>query len=499
MNIRTNQRRRPMSQTQNRSLHLIPCLSSRDGQALFIMSVAVLIVALLLGGSAWPRHLGDLVVVVTSLPLLVLVTGSSLPPTGTRFERFFPSLVLLVVALQLVPMPPAMWSALPGRTTVEAVYRLFDRTPPWLPLSLTPSGTLATLLFAVPPILLFHAARRLSWEGRRRIAVVVIAAAVVDVTVALAQSVFGPQSPWNFYGTATTSMSTGLFNSQNHYPAIVYMAIPFVASTALHLRRRTGIGLTVLVPATLTLFTVLLLGALLSRSRAGMVLTVVSLGTTALVFGIGSLRGRSIRALVIGAALACVPLLWAVDREFSRIEARLNQNPIEDFRGTIFSTDLRAIDLHFAGGSGFGSFVDVYQTVEDPTKMISAFINFAHNDYLQIALEGGLPALVLAAMFFLWFGRRLVAIARSAPTDPGVLEMRAAVTAVALVLLHSVVEYPLRTAALAAVFAVACAVLTRPPDIAHRRHRVDEERWEESDRPIRRRIVAAAPFGELTR
>lgn len=429
----------------------------------------MLVVAVLLGGSAWPRHLGDLVVVVASLPLLVVVSGSSVPPTGTRFERFFPSLVLLVVALQLVPMPPVMWSALPGRTTVEAVYRLFDRNTPWLPLSLTPSGTLATLLFAVPPILLFHAVRRLSWEGRRRIVLVVIAAAVVDVTVALAQSVFGPQSLWNLYGTATTSISTGLFNSRNHYPAIVYMAIPFVASTALHLRRRMGVRLTVLLPATLVLFTVLLLGALLSRSRAGMALTVVSLATTALVFGIGALRGRSIRALVIGTALACVPFLWAVDREFARIEARLEQNPIEDYRGTIFSTDLRAIGLHFPGGSGFGSFVDVYQTVEDPTKMIPAFINFAHDDYLQIALEGGLLALVLSAMFFLWYGSRTtMAITRSAATDPGVLEMRAAVMAIALVLLHSVVEYPLRTAALAAVFAVACAVLTRPPDIARR-------------------------------
>ena len=466
MDHRTNHRHR---HARGRSWHLPPLAGRRDERALLFATLIVLVVALLLGGSAWPRHLGDLVVVVASLPLLVLMTGSSLPATGTRFERVFPSLVLLVVALQLVPMPPGMWSALPGRSTVEAVYRLFDRAPPWLPLSLTPSGTLATLLFAVPPILLFHAVRRLSREGRRRIVVVVIAAAVVDVSVSLAQSVFGPQSLWNLYGTATTSMSTGLFNSQNHYPAIVYMAIPFVASTALHLRRRTGIGLTVLLPATLVLFTVLLLGALLSRSRAGMALTVVSLATTALVFGIGSLRGRSIRALVIGAALACVPLLWAVDREFARIEARLDQNPIEDYRGTIFSTDLRAIGLHFPGGSGFGSFVDVYQTVEDPTKMISAFINFAHNEYLQIALEGGLPALVLSAMFFLWYGGRVVAITRSAATDPGVLEMRAAVTAITLVLLHSVVEYPLRTAALAAVFAVACAVLTGPPDVARRR------------------------------
>jgi hypothetical protein len=69
-------------------------------------------------------------------------------------------------------------------------------------------------------------------------------------------------------------------------------------------------------------------------------------------------------------------------------------------------------------------------------------------------------------LFLFWFARQSVAIWRSMP-PPGASEVdwslaRAATIIVALILVHSLVEYPLRTAAMMSIMAFCCALLMPP-------------------------------------
>ena len=118
----------------------------------------------------------------------------------------------------------------------------------------------------------------------------------------------------------------------------------------------------------------------------------------------------------------------------------------------------------FPFGTGLGSFVPVYQYHENLARVTSVFVNHAHSDYLELLLELGAAAVVILILFLAWFIRRLVVVWRS--DEAGFAFARAASVAVAAVLAHSLVDYPLRTAAIAAVFAFSLGLMAAPEAVA---------------------------------
>ena len=62
------------------------------------------------------------------------------------------ALMLLVPLIQLVPLPPSIWTALPGRAPVADGFRLLGQPLPWLPMSLAPARTVASLLWLLPAL-----------------------------------------------------------------------------------------------------------------------------------------------------------------------------------------------------------------------------------------------------------------------------------------------------------------------------------------------------------
>ena len=95
----------------------------------------------------------------------------------------------------------------------------------------------------------------------------------------------------------------------------------------------------------------------------------------------------------------------------------------------------------------------------------AAFANRAHNDFAELFLETGLIGICVITFFSIWLVRRSYAVWSRHKTDedPGQsLLLRASTLIVVLLLAHSLVDYPLRTTALSAVFAVFCGFLAAP-------------------------------------
>jgi O-antigen ligase len=103
-----------------------------------------------------------------------------------------------------------------------------------------------------------------------------------------------------------------------------------------------------------------------------------------------------------------------------------------------------------------GTFVDIYRVYEDPVDVDPIYMNHAHSDYVELALETGLPGVALILAFLLWWGSRTSSAWRRDKPDHFVM---AASIASAAILAHSIVDYPLRTAAIGVVFACCCALL----------------------------------------
>jgi hypothetical protein len=81
-------------------------------------------------------------------------------------------------------------------------------------------------------------------------------------------------------------------------------------------------------------------------------------------------------------------------------------------------------------------------------------------------LESGVVGIVLMGLFVTWLVLRSMKVWRRAP--PGRLEIdqslaRAATLIVGLLIAHSFLDYPLRTDAMMAIMAFACALLIDPP------------------------------------
>ena len=74
-------------------------------------------------------------------------------------------------------------------------------------------------------------------------------------------------------------------------------------------------------------------------------------------------------------------------------------------------------------------------------------------------LETGLAGLLLIAVFLLWWAGRVIAIWRAPIIDHFA---RAATIASGAILAHSMVDFPLRTSAIAAVFAMCIALMAGP-------------------------------------
>ena len=96
--------------------------------------------------------------------------------------------------------------------------------------------------------------------------------------------------------------------------------------------------------------------------------------------------------------------------------------------------------------------------------MTNAFVNMAHNDYLQTLMEFGVLGVFLIVFSVVWWIAATVNVwGRSDLDDPRL--RRAASIALGVLLMHSFVDYPGRTAAIACL-AMACAVLMTAPGSA---------------------------------
>jgi O-antigen ligase len=118
---------------------------------------------------------------------------------------------------------------------------------------------------------------------------------------------------------------------------------------------------------------------------------------------------------------------------------------ISSSRWGIWSNTLSLIAMHPWAGVGFGEFNFAWTLTPFPGRPV-AFFDHTHNIVLQFAVELGLPlaALVLGLLSWAVFRAVRAALDARSDTDPAQAPMRrAALMMVLLILLHSLLEYPL--------------------------------------------------------
>jgi O-antigen ligase len=437
---------------------------------LFPLSVVTLLACLVFGGGAARGLSSDYAPQFLAIPLLYFALScADRSLLHSRGLLLLAGAVCALPLLHLIPLPPSLWTALPGRDLMSASFEAAGLPLPFLPLSMRPDETWRALLFLVPPIALLLAVLQMTSVERVWLVAALISFACLNVLVGMVQVISGGNASYYPYAFTNLGRSVGLFANANHTIACFYAIIPIAAALLGDGKLKTPVPTWAILGA---LGFVFVLGLSLSGSRTALILGGLSLALTCMFILHAYLHDfvSRTRILLYGALAGLIILPVALGVGLSTILARFEtQDVLEDARWSILPGALRALNAVFPAGSGMGSFETVYQIHETYLDVSYPFVNHAHNDWLEIVFEGGLPGLAILACALGWLTHATICAFR-APDDGALSDRLAKAAALALwfLALHSLWDYPLRTIALASLVAICFATL-RPPAPDHLR------------------------------
>ncbi|MEG8222603.1 O-antigen ligase family protein [Sphingomonas sp. HH69] len=448
--VSTNSFHRPGSSRQWAALSVF-----RDPGAQLI---ALLGISLLLGGGGVGSGLQNLAVqlfalllLAANLPAVIDFTRSA--PIGLRILT---AVSIILPLVQLIPLPPYIWHALPGRELMVSSLKLVGASEEWRPITVNMMRTLVAFLGTIPPF----TALILSWRARSRypdrilLAVVVMALismalAVVQLssgnTIAMIQSeAIGGQ---DLFGTFANRNSSGLF-----------FVIALICLLGL---RQYKIGFFAIPGVWILATLVLTTGVVLSHSRSSLALLIVPASIGAVNF-LRNARGNQQSLKTWSLALLLVVLigffgaLGIAASGNQRLERTLLRfDDLHDARASIWEDSLDATRRYWPVGSGIGTFDEVFQVNESVETLDPLRAGRAHNDYLEVILESGAIGGFIVLSWLFWIARRsiLVLFCRKwgAPLS--------AVLGLAVVAMQSVLDYPLRNLALMCIAAMFVGLL----------------------------------------
>jgi hypothetical protein len=425
-----------------------------------ILTGVVLVGCFVFGGASRQNAFQVIGLELLSLPLLLCALWRHVQ-LNSWAEIRWPGLIVLAMAVlvlaQLLPLPPFIWNHLPGHAPAAEALRLAGLDRAWRPLSLTPEVTSRYGLALLPPIAVFLGASQLNARQRLWLSLLIPLAAAVSLGVGIAQMLGDPEGPLYFYANTNRDSAVGLFSNRNHQAALLVACLPFAALWLRAPEQRERVGPPVGPLLALALFGIVIIGVIVLRSRAGVLLLVPSLLASLALTWRGGLAFNRWMAAGLGVIVLGAVILGLVVG-FGPLKARFETKG----EGRAVSTPIAAgaaWALQPTGG-GLGSFRNIYAGVETNETMAESYWLHAHDDYLELWLEAGWLAVAILLGFLAWWGRTAVAAWRGPPDLPGNLG-RAASVATGLLMVHSAVDYPLRTLAMACVFAFACGLMAR--------------------------------------
>jgi O-antigen ligase len=435
----------------------------------FALLSAFIFIAFLFGGASRPDVLSQPVVRLAAI-LAMAIFAVQLDRAGWRSIRpalLFLAAVAAIILVQLIPLPPETWAGLPGRSLYAEALAAAGIAPVWRPLSLTPDLTVNAFLSVLPPFALILG---LGVIGRRLYALLVPIVLIAVAVSAVAGVIQVSSGLFYLYRVTNEGSLVGFFANRNHQALFFAIAFPLLACWAAspsadraYAQLRNWIVLCVGV-AILPLL-------LVTGSRGGLVLgalgIVAALAITVRarrergmpVFSL-SLRGGLLLLIPIAAGIAAVGATIYLARD--EAIQRLQEGPTNELRSRNLPLIVELTRNHLPLGTGFGSFDTVFRSHEVRENLSDLYLNHAHNDWLEVLLEGGVLPIPLILVFAGWFALRAWRLWAGNRDREGRILGRAGTAIVAIVLVGSLFDYPLRTPFLAVLFALGAVWMLGP-------------------------------------
>lgn len=431
----------------------------------FSIAVSLMALALVFGGGGSPSPVPEFILEIAALAALVLWMLA--PPDRIvqqpldRVLLVGALIVIMIPLTQLVPLPPSVWHALPGRALEQQSLALAGAADTWRPISLAPYQTLASLLALIPPAVMIFFTAQLTIGDRVKLIAALIVVASVTAIVGVIQVASGRDNWLRLYTFTHYGYATGFQANRNAASDILLIGLLSLAAFVALRRDLLAPLLARAVAGALALF--LVASVILTGSRTGTLLLAVCAILAMAIIRPRILISRTaiasgVALLVLGGGLAfALQDNAAIDRTLSRFQEDQNNRP------DLWSDTRFAIGNYWPAGAGLGTFPLVFPAAERLEVVDRTKPNRAHEDYLEFALETGAVGLLLLATLGAAVAVRMIGILRSDAARVQATQAIFAGSVLAILALHSLVDYPMRSITLATITAFAIALLSRVP------------------------------------
>lgn len=277
-----------------------------------------------------------------------------------------------------------------------------------------------------------------------------VATAINRLTPYTGLAVWMPDPEWRFTGTFTNGNNYATYAGLAALAALV-LAIPpprapeYREAAAQRWRRRIG---EMSGPRGLWLAALLLLvtGVLLTGSRAGAASLVLGVLIVALAYARGIGRFGYAFAM-LAAVVALVVTMPGAEKLVARTGQLIATG--ENSRREIWDITLAAIELRPWLGWGVNSYADLF-FVFQPASFSAYYADKAHNTYLELAFELGIPAVTMLIFSIVWIVFRCALGFYTRGRDRELAGLGAFATV--LVAFHSVFDFSMQIPAVACTY-----------------------------------------------
>lgn len=387
---------------------------SRVVEASLILGITLAVLAF---GGTEPASFALVEVLLLGVSALLVANPSGVALSALWRALLVPAAVLCVILVQLCPLPVHLLERFAARENPGT-------GAPLAHLSIEAYSTRAHLLIFLTCSAAFYFAQIISKDRQRkqRLIYSVIALGCFEAFYGLFQYLTGWQQIFTYVKKYDLAEATGTYINRNHYAGLLEMVLPFSLALAFYeygnfarkqrqpsrqmrkmIMRASFQRLAFWFSTAVVLFAALVF----SRSRMGIIAGCWSLVAILGIAGLSRFRARMLLTLCAAFLITSFCLcLWIgpgpIAERFQEVEQEYSLG--DQSRVSIWRDDLKLIRHHPWIGTGLGTFPIAFTGVQ--TTFLGQFVNHAHNDYLELASDLGVPAaLVLVAGILLVLAR----------------------------------------------------------------------------------------------